>query len=110
MKKAIKKLRSKSGETLIESIAAILVFTLSSILFFSMVNAAANINITTKEADRAYYTQQVLAEAGTGAASDAQKKSGTVYVDCGGGTLYSHPITVVSKDGTLNTLYSYYTD
>ena len=108
MKKVIKKLRSKSGETLIESIAAILIFTLASILFFSMVNAAANINITTKEADRAYYTQQVLAEAGTGAASGTQKKSGPV--DYGEGTLYSHPITVVSEDGTLNTLYSYYTD
>ena len=110
MKKAIKKLRSKSGETLIESIAAILIFTLASLLFFSMVNAAANINTTTKEADRAYYAQQVLAEAGTNAASSTQKQSGTVYVSCGGGTLYSRTITVVSEEGTLNTIYSYYAD
>ena len=106
MKKVLKKLRSKSGETLVESIAAILIFTLASILFFSMVNASANINTETKKADREYYAQQVTAEAGTGAT-----QSGTVSVSCNGTKLYpDHVITVVSEDGTLNTLYSYYTD
>lgn len=58
MKKFISRLRSNRGESLIESMAAILVFTLASILFLSMVNGAANINRAAREADDAFAQQQ----------------------------------------------------
>ena len=50
MKKAMKRLRSKHGETLVETMAAILVFTLSSVMLFSMLTSASNINATVQEA------------------------------------------------------------
>lgn len=58
MKKFISRLRSNQGESLIESMAAILVFTLASILFLSMVNGAANINRAAREADDTFAQQQ----------------------------------------------------
>ncbi len=42
----IAKLKSRSGESLVESLAAILIFTLSSIILFTMVSTAGNINRT----------------------------------------------------------------
>lgn len=58
MKGVLSKLRSKRGETLIESLAAILVFTLSSIIFLTMVSSASHINQTVKAEYAAFQTQQ----------------------------------------------------
>lgn len=44
MKKIFGKFRSRAGETLVEAMAAILVFTLASILLFTMVNSASRLN------------------------------------------------------------------
>ena len=45
----LKRLRSKRGETLVETLAAILVFSLASIMLFSMLSSAADINRTVQE-------------------------------------------------------------
>lgn len=57
MKKLIGRLKSTRGESLIESMAAILIFTFASILFLALVNAAADVNLSVREADDAFQTQ-----------------------------------------------------
>ena len=59
-----KKLRSRKGETLVEAMVSILVFTLSSILLLTMVTAASNINKAAKEADASRQAQLSAAEEG----------------------------------------------
>jgi len=61
-KKLIGKLKSRLGETLIESLAAILIFTLSSIALLSMLSSSADINATAKEMDDEFQKQLVIAE------------------------------------------------
>lgn len=88
MKALLKKLRSKCGETLIESVAAILIFTFSSIILLSMVTAATNINQTAKRADSEIRNELYVAEAQT----DVFKSGGlTVSVP---GTTENQSITV----------------
>lgn len=62
MERLIRKLKSKAGESLVESMAAILIFTLSSIALLSMISASADINRTAKVADRQYQEQMVYVE------------------------------------------------
>lgn len=62
MKKLFFRLRSSRGESLIESLAAILVFTLSSIIFLTMVTSANNINHTVKDEYAAFQAQQQAIE------------------------------------------------
>lgn len=70
MKHVMKRLKSKAGETLVESMAAILIFTFASIIMLSMVSSAADINTAAKEADQKFFTQMVTIEQayGTGTA------------------------------------------
>lgn len=99
MKQIISKLRSRAGESLVESLMAILIFTLASIVMYSMVTAAADINMTAKETDRSIQEQLVIAEKaeGTPATGTVTMKLGsetidtsTVYIYGGNGSLYSY--------------------
>lgn len=60
MKQIVKRLRRSRGESLIESMAAILIVTLASVAFLTMVNTSARINNQTDAAE-AEYTQEVEA-------------------------------------------------
>ena len=51
MKALFRKLKSKVGESLIETLCAILIFTMASIIMYSMVTSAGDINRTAKEMD-----------------------------------------------------------
>ena len=51
MKAMFRKLKSKVGESLVETLAAILIFTMASIVMYSMVTSAGDINRTAKEMD-----------------------------------------------------------
>lgn len=62
MKIIIRKLKSKAGESLVESMAAILIFTLSSIALLSMISASADINRTAKVADQQFQQQMAVVE------------------------------------------------
>ena len=62
MKILLTRLKETRGETLIESMIAILIFTFASILFLTLVTSAANINTTVKEADASFQTQQLAVE------------------------------------------------
>ena len=48
MKALFRKLKSKVGESLIETLCAILIFTMASIIMYSMVTSAGDINRTAK--------------------------------------------------------------
>lgn len=80
MKTILTRLKSTCGETLIESMVAILIFTFASILFLTLVTSAANINTTVKEADESFQRQQLAVEdraTETVPASVSLKKDGT---------------------------------
>lgn len=64
MKQIMKKLRSRRGESLVEVLCAILIFTMSSVAMYSMVMAANNINASAKKADSAYQEQMLIVEKG----------------------------------------------
>ena len=67
MKKLMKKLHSKRGESLVEVLCAILIFTLSSVGMYTMVMSAAEINTTVKKAEEQNLQQMVVAEKAEGA-------------------------------------------
>lgn len=106
MNKVIKRLRSKSGETLVESLAAILIFTFASIIMLSMVSSAANINAAAKEADEEYFSQMILVEL----AQNPTSGSVTVSVSPSNGspTLSAQTVSVVVS-GDPDGLHAYYT-
>ena len=75
MKMIIKKLRSRAGESLVESLAAILVVTMASIVMYSMVTAAADINTKAKNNDLSIQQQMDVAER-----ADHASGEGTIYM------------------------------
>ena len=62
MRKMLRRLRGKCGESLVESMCAILIFTLSSIALLSMIAAASSINRTVEATDNATKEQMAIAE------------------------------------------------
>lgn len=58
MMQIVKRLRRSRGESLIESMAAILIVTLASVAFLTMVNSSARINAKTAAVE-AEYTQEI---------------------------------------------------
>ena len=71
MNKIVKRLRSSVGETLVESMAAILIFTFGSIILYSFVSSSVDINRQAKELEANYKTQMNLVEQGQGTLSDS---------------------------------------
>ena len=69
MKYIAKKLADKAGESLVESLAAILIFTLASIGLFSMIQASNTINGTARKQDAAVQQQMIETEKADTAAS-----------------------------------------
>lgn len=55
---------NKKGETLVEVMAAILIFTLSSIILYSMITSATKVNIEAQAFDKALYDQMLVTEQG----------------------------------------------
>lgn len=106
MNRIVKKLISRRGESLIESIAAILLFTMASVAFLSMVSASTNINQTVTEREAQYSAELNYAE------DPAHAASGTdISVEIIVGNDDAHPITVSNvgiaqkNDGAI---YAYY--
>ena len=56
------KLKNKKGESLVETLAAILIFTMASIALYSMVTTAAGVNRRVKLEDQSYQEQMDVAE------------------------------------------------
>lgn len=72
MHNIVKRIRNKRGETLVESMASILIFTFASIIMLTMISAATDINQVAKEADRAHFEVLVEAEMAEGDAQTGQ--------------------------------------
>ena len=95
MKALFRKLKSKAGESLVETLAAILIFTMASVVMYSMV--------TVKEKDKQNQVQMVAVEKGDPAAKTGE---GTVTFYLG-----SHKIAETSVDifgGENESLYSFF--
>ncbi len=106
MKKMIMRLRNTKGESLIESMAAILIFTMASIIMLTMVTASANINAEAKKADAAYQEQLLIAEKAERTATPGQV--GITIIDTNGNeTQVSVSVDVYASD-EVGSLYAYY--
>lgn len=88
MKALMNKLRTSSGETLVESLASILIFTLASLVMFSMVTVALRVNTAVKQWDLENQRQVNAAER-----ADIPTGSGTVTI-----RLEGSPIADVAVD------------
>lgn len=105
MKTILTRLKNNRGETLIESMIAILIFTFASILFLTLVTSAANINTTVKEADESFQSQQLAVEkdeVATEPATVSLTKNGTELLTDGDYTNFV--VTDVEDDA----LYAYF--
>lgn len=102
----LKKLKSKVGESLIESLCAILIFTMASVVLFSMVSAAGDINGKAKAKDRENQQHMIAVES----ANDAAKNGSAEFVF----RLKNDENTVVARvtadiyGGKNGSLYAYY--
>lgn len=106
-----KLLKDKKGETLVETLAAILIFTMASIALYSMVTTAAGINREAKADDLSYQLQMDVAErAETPAASGTVTL--TLYKQKPGGSTeemeVGSPAVNVYRHETPNSYFSYF--
>lgn len=113
MKRLIARLRSSVGETLVESMVAILVFALSSLLLYSMITAANEINRITQKSDLERQEQLSIAEAGNETRPSSVDLS--VRSTKSGGSTFepeaSYTVHIAQKEtaeGESTALYSYF--
>lgn len=100
--KTLKKLKSKTGETLAEILVAILIIALSAGLFATLYVAAMNINLSAREEDEKLFDSVgELEENIHGNGNEDGKTSGKVHYAPEGGTGTEDDITVdfYTKDG-----------
>ena len=108
MKSILNKLRSQCGESLVESLCAILIFTFASIVMYSMVTSAANINGEVKAMDEEHQRQMVYVEQ---AEVSHYYNTGTATFIITGmdGSTDSVSVAVDVYGGEDDTLFAYYT-
>lgn len=94
------KLASRRGETLTETLVAVLMVALASVLLASMLSSASRMNAAAMEKDEALYDAVTAAETGGGSG-----ETGTVRVTLGGAALPDFNVTYYSDAG--GTLYAY---
>ena len=108
MRTILKKLKSKVGESLVESLAAILIFTMASIVLYSMVTTAGDINSKAKAKDAENQAHLVAVEKGL---PSSQNGSGTVTFSMVSGSCATVEIAEVDFDiygGQNDSLYAYF--
>jgi len=66
MKRTVKKLRSSCGESIVETLAAILVITFAGLFLFASIITAARINKTVEDTNAEFHTQLLTAEQQSG--------------------------------------------
>ena len=117
MKKIIRKLKSKAGESLVESMAAILIFTLSSIALLSMISASADINRTAKVADQQFQEQMTVVEKAESTDAETGTRAETGYVTFMINKDPNNPVSIAEdkvyicqEKGNNSALYAYYLD
>ena len=105
MRTLISKLKSRAGETLVESLMSIMVFTLASISMYTMVTTAADINAEAKELDRNMHEQIAAVDM---TESSAEAGVGKVNIKLGDNTIDTIDVYIYRKDN--NSMYAYYSD
>ena len=103
MKNLFRKLKSKAGESLIESLAAILIFTMASIVMYSMVTTAADINRTAKEMDETNQQHMIAVEKGL---PDAKNGSAIITFSLGSTEIAQTQVDIYG--GQDDSLYTYF--
>ena len=101
----------KKGETLVEVLAAILIFTLSSIILYSMVTTASRVNMKALESDASIEKQMAIVEHAETSKGTGEVKMILKNMVINGSTVDKplDPINVkVYCDDSENSLYSYY--
>ena len=104
----LRKLKSKKGESLVESLCAILIFTMASIVLFSMVSAAGDINGKAKIMDRENQEQMIAVEKGL---PTSKNGTGEVTFTLLEGNVLKEKIAEVDVDiygGEEGSLFAYY--
>ena len=97
----MRKLRSKSGETLAEVLVAILVVAVSASLFLGMVAVAARINRQAVKADARFYKAMSLLECFEAEEDAVEQRSGSLRVG-GSGVSEERPVTVFYGDDMVS--------
>jgi hypothetical protein len=104
MKQILRRLKNKSGETLVESMAGILIFTFGSIIMLSMLTSAADINTAAKEADQVYFEDMKVIEL----AQDAFSSNVNVHFSIGNSSTPIAGNVKVDVYAGNGGLYAYY--
>lgn len=104
MKALFAKLKRKAGETFVESLAAILIFSMASVVMYSMVASAAKINTMAKEMDEKNQTHMIAVEKGL---PSSKTGSAQITFTMADGTLIASE-TVDIYGGTDDSLYTYF--
>ncbi|HOQ14763.1 MAG TPA: hypothetical protein PKZ58_06735 [Bacillota bacterium] len=97
--RAARKLRSRTGETLVETLAAILIVTFSGILLVTSIMTALKINKTAEESDAKYRAELNVAEARTDGRDGTSIKYTIEYKDNSG--------LKQIKNGDMKVIYFY---
>ena len=106
MKSLKKKLKSKAGESLTETLVAILIFTLSSVIFFNMVQTSNRINGTAKAKEQEIQEQMVVAEKAEGTPEDG--KVNIQFRKADGSNITEKEIGIDIYGDTADGLFSYF--
>ena len=104
MKKCFLRLRDARGETLVEALLSILIFTLSSILLFSMLASASNINHAARIADEERQSQLSIAETGTDSGTTADIS--IAYPDLNAESIQTVTVNISRKES--GALYAFF--
>lgn len=93
-----KHILNKRGESLVETIAAILIITLASVAFLTLAQTASRLNGEAESAESALMAEQAAAETGSGSAP------ASVSVVIGGSTvIYNVTAAGDSSEGALRS-------
>ena len=103
MKNLFRKLKNKAGESLIESLAAILIFTMASLVMYTMVTTAADINRTAKEMDETNQQHMIAVEKGL---PEAQNGSAIITFSLGSTEIAQTQVDIYG--GQDDSLYTYF--
>lgn len=94
MRSLCRRLSSRRGETLVETLASILIVAVSAAIFAGMIMSSSRLNTVAKEADDAFYAELSAAE------TQAATTSGTVSVTWSTGS-EAFAVTIAGTSGEL---------
>lgn len=92
----LKRLRASRGETIVETLVAILIVALSALMMLAMLTAAARINSRVHEADDRFRQALNINEGRSGAATPST--ANVTAADAGADT-YSYGVTLHAGEG-----------